>query len=820
MKIFAVGMNYAEHNQELHGNAAKTTAPVIFTKADSALLTGGKPFFIPDFTQRCDYETELVVRICRLGRSIAPCFAHRYYDAVTVGIDYRDYLADYTNPGTAEHRTKVSKSFTVSVTQGAIPVKSLRNESSRSEEECNVGDDLTSYLNSLITVLPEDASDKTFAWSIPSGSSVDVVSIGADGSIKARKAGSVTLLATSNGNPDATAPVTVLVHNPATDVLFAKDIINIEYNGRESDASQSLKENISFLPSDFETVGGLTITSDRPNEVLAIEDASFSQDSNELTVKACALGGGEATVTVSINYRDYLSDYTNPAIPEHWIYVTKTFTVVVTEVIPTVLAVTYPDELTVSRYHDVRLELTAEPANAILDPSLVEIRFGASSNEDWGAAAVATPSPASTSVWNLRGRYVGNYLYQVYYDGQLQLTTSGARQGIVHIPAEYPLAQGWDWVSLYAVGPTASLPLKTSSNWIPPMQIDDENYVQEIRSQHGLLYNDPESGFFGDIEQLSPSDGMYKVNSHYEASLADQMILSAGYAGLVSSSGQRLPQARKGYTWITYPHEFNHTLEVLAPYLTQSASDGDLIIGRDMFATFNGSEWIGTDDCMFEAGKGYIYYTESDAAKTVNWGPSSLAPDPETPVMAKARVGQAITMPWVYNPYANPDCMAVIARIIGLEDSHNYSVGAFVGNECRGQGAVTADGLSFVPVSGQPGDVVTFKLFHQPSRSYQMTDGQFLFSSHIGSISSPLTLRATPTTIGMVGESMLTISVVDDVLMVNGALGEPVLEVVDLQGKCVATCQGVTLSIASLPVGIYIVRVSDGSRQIIKKIKK
>lgn len=88
MKIFAVGMNYAEHNKELDGTLELPKEPVIFTKADSALLKNGNPFFVPDFTERCDYETELVVRICRLGKSIAPRFAHRYYDAVTVGIDF------------------------------------------------------------------------------------------------------------------------------------------------------------------------------------------------------------------------------------------------------------------------------------------------------------------------------------------------------------------------------------------------------------------------------------------------------------------------------------------------------------------------------------------------------------------------------------------------------------------------------------------------------------------------------------------------------------------------------------------------------------
>lgn len=107
MKIFGIGMNYAAHNKEL-GHAllysedgSSQQPPVVFTKADSALLTGGKPFFIPDFTSRCDYETELVVRICRLGRSISERFAHRYYDAVTVGIDFtaRDMQQELRSQG-------------------------------------------------------------------------------------------------------------------------------------------------------------------------------------------------------------------------------------------------------------------------------------------------------------------------------------------------------------------------------------------------------------------------------------------------------------------------------------------------------------------------------------------------------------------------------------------------------------------------------------------------------------------------------------------------------------------------------------------------
>ena len=98
MKIFAVGMNYAKHNKEIKtallqqgvssADDDRSREPVIFTKADSSLLKDGKPFFVPDFMGRIDYETEVVVRICKLGKSIDEKFAHRYYDAVTLGIDF------------------------------------------------------------------------------------------------------------------------------------------------------------------------------------------------------------------------------------------------------------------------------------------------------------------------------------------------------------------------------------------------------------------------------------------------------------------------------------------------------------------------------------------------------------------------------------------------------------------------------------------------------------------------------------------------------------------------------------------------------------
>lgn len=85
-KIICVGRNYADHAKEL--NNPLPTTPVIFLKPDSAILQKGKPFFIPSFSQDIHYECELIVRIDRLGKNIEKRFAHKYYDEISLGIDF------------------------------------------------------------------------------------------------------------------------------------------------------------------------------------------------------------------------------------------------------------------------------------------------------------------------------------------------------------------------------------------------------------------------------------------------------------------------------------------------------------------------------------------------------------------------------------------------------------------------------------------------------------------------------------------------------------------------------------------------------------
>lgn len=119
-------MNYAAHNKELH-HTLELTEPTIFMKSDSSLLKDGKPFFIPDFSSEIHYETELVVKIDRLGKNIAERFAHRYYSEVTVGIDFtaRDLQRRLREQGLP---WEISKAFDNSAVIGTfIPLEKAGN---------------------------------------------------------------------------------------------------------------------------------------------------------------------------------------------------------------------------------------------------------------------------------------------------------------------------------------------------------------------------------------------------------------------------------------------------------------------------------------------------------------------------------------------------------------------------------------------------------------------------------------------------------------------------------------------------------------------
>jgi 2-keto-4-pentenoate hydratase/2-oxohepta-3-ene-1,7-dioic acid hydratase in catechol pathway len=106
MKLICIGRNYTEHIKEL--NNEKPTDPVIFIKPDTAILLKKQPFFIPDFSNDVHHEVEVLVKINKVGKHIAKKFAHKYYDEVSVGIDFtaRDLQSQLKEKGLPWEKAK------------------------------------------------------------------------------------------------------------------------------------------------------------------------------------------------------------------------------------------------------------------------------------------------------------------------------------------------------------------------------------------------------------------------------------------------------------------------------------------------------------------------------------------------------------------------------------------------------------------------------------------------------------------------------------------------------------------------------------------
>ena len=86
MKIICIGRNYTNHIEELQNE--RPTEPVVFLKPDSAVLLKQHPFVLPEFSNDVHHEIELIVKISKVGKYIEPKFAHKYYDEISVGIDF------------------------------------------------------------------------------------------------------------------------------------------------------------------------------------------------------------------------------------------------------------------------------------------------------------------------------------------------------------------------------------------------------------------------------------------------------------------------------------------------------------------------------------------------------------------------------------------------------------------------------------------------------------------------------------------------------------------------------------------------------------
>ena len=674
----------------------------------------------------------------------------------------------------------------VSVLSEKVSVTGLRNDMPSTDIEVKEGEKFSLQY----TVLPENATNRQVITQVGDTKVLEKIEIDefTPATYKALKEGKTTITVTTvDGGFQLVYNVTV-VENP--DLVVHVRAIVVESETVSAYVDDMVYINYDVLPANA-TDKSVDITIDRTDVLQAVAGG----------YKALAVGEAHVTLTSKDN-------------PD----VSVVVTVTVKAVPPVTLAFASTD-IVLSKLHDVRLALTASDADKVL-ANRVEIVFDQHPNSGWGTVAMAVKADATGLSWDARARYVGNYVARLRYNGVLQSSTCN-----IHVPAEYQFGPGWNWLSFHTVSAAQKNIIPLTKELMDRLTLGPDNGVMEIRSQNALLYYDPEVGYFGDIEALSPTEGTYKLKAMYDDGEEEEsdleparMVITTSYEQLVNSSTLSLPTMVHGYSWATYPHELDHSVQALAPYLSLRAYDEDKIISRTGFAEFDGEDWITSTGFRFEAGQGYLYYSSSDGGEKINWGPVTLQPD-GAPARRQAVSRQTA---FAYNPSAYPDCMAVVARLDGVADAADYEVGAYVGGECRGSGRCASNGLMYVTVSGKPGEQVYFRLCHLPSGQYVETDMQPLgFRGSMGSHHHPVVIVPSVTGISdFAAASSLHVALQAGLVVVNGAKAEPFITIVDAQGKQVATHRGSRMVLPRLVPGVYMVQVSDGVSRTVIKVKK
>ena len=169
MKLICIGRNYTAHIEELENERPKD--PVVFIKADSAVLPKEQDFYLPPFSNNVHHEVELLVKITKVGKHIAKEYAHKYYDEVSLGIDFtaRDIQDELKSKGLPWEKAKsfdgsavigkwVSKSNYKDLNQLSFSLKKNNEvvQSASSELMLWKIDELISYVSQFFTLKKGD----------------------------------------------------------------------------------------------------------------------------------------------------------------------------------------------------------------------------------------------------------------------------------------------------------------------------------------------------------------------------------------------------------------------------------------------------------------------------------------------------------------------------------------------------------------------------------------------------------------------------------------------------------------------------------------
>lgn len=685
------------------------------------------------------------------------------------------------------------------------PVEYINPVGRVKEIKMYIGDNLLSILPSGYKVMPEDATDRSVRYEVLPSYNQDqefkyneiLEDNGSEG-IFARKPGRARIAIISNQNPQASCTYEVIVKDGPTNITFKQDEMTFLMPIKDTDKwdiSEDIRNNIIMTPSwpKYEEYESYDIAQSNLDISSLTDAVKLYYDFKKDSLSASVVKVGEGWIDIS--YSSERTIATEEGLRNDEYEISNHFHVTIMESLKGFKVDEYVEMVSTETRDFV---LTPDPVGAEVDPSRVEVTITPDSYvpEEWKSIVEIVPTDDTMLNYTIRPHGVGRATISVKLDG-VEVASSN-----VLIGQRYMQKAGWKWTSFYAGG----------VSWNSP-EIELGNVVEEIRSEDALLYNDPEYGYFGDINRLE-SGTCYKIKvKEEEPGLLDLRIMYTGAYEDMRTHRQIVPM----WNWLGNPYQYDH--DINSVFSTEDAyankfNVGDRIVSKDDgFAEYNGEKWTGTLTTL-HAGLGYMYFNAGSENVDMEYQRESLMPQ-GTPVMNAPQHKQSV---WTYNSAPFADNMTIVADLGNDYSAERFTVGAFVGDECRGEGEMI-DGKCFITVHADKGETISFKLHDAVSGEMRTINEQMPFAKMAGSLRAPQRLTVGGIVTGITAADIASsgIAVVDGQITVQGMDVADVI-VCNASGAVVSTGE---TTVTGLPSGVYVVKVKtkDG-KTVTKKLVK
>lgn len=625
-----------------------------------------------------------------------------------------------------------------------------------------VGDNLSELMPHTVAIKPSQYVNTKLEYGVKNDATEVVQEL--NGVWRAVAEGKATLVVTSPDIPNSPAIIPIVVHPNVTDVEIYNKTLTYEYqSGDTTHITRDVMNNFTLTPGkDYTLQKGELTTSN--NKVCGIE-----YHSGTWCVYTDTLGSSTLTVTHSTKHTTLLDG----GLTTDTVIAIGSFVV---RVVQGLSGFAF-DKVVMGRNDSHALTLVPEPRDAEIDGSQITVQVIADNlPQNWTLATVK-PQTGDTSGlnWSITPKAIGTGMIVVSYNGQII-----SRQSIT-IGQSFVQKEGWAWVTPYG-GSVESIEALYGDN------------LQEMRSQAKVMYNDPKYGYFGALSTM-PTGQSYKVKIK-EGRNVETFNNHVDYSNEATSIS-----VGDKWNWIGFPYQFDHAItDVLKGSAGAAAAfaAGDRIVSKDDgFTEYDGESWDG-DLTVLKAGEGYMFYNASGSQKAIsfqseaNLGQPSAGSSNAKAYIAKAHRAKV----WQYNSSKFADNMTIVADLGTEYASSSYSVGAFIGDECRGEGSFV-NGKWFITVHGDAKDQdnpVSFKVYDTMTGSTRLVDGSQPYSAKAGSLRSPLCMR---------------VSEITDIDKIT-------VDADNLSGVEIYTIDGQRVS-GKPGKGIYIVRQNGKARKIVVK---